>query len=317
MRTIEDYWQDFEKWGFIRKPIYGGYRFDLPPHLGKGGFTVWGELDKYVVAQTDATLYKPMVVLETVHEKIMEFGQFYRGTVNYYKKKTELFPVEQGLNYLVNHPFITGYKQMDANVRLLGIGITFREKFFSDLPNPLPEDFWETAAQILNPDVIHLPAVSFICDQLMQCSLDGPARMLFSQGKALESFALTLDYLDKHKKRPPMQILPPDRKAIQAVKDILDNRYANPPSISELARRVGLNQQKLMKGFRQINGVTIHTYLTSVRMGRAADLLQSTSMSICEIARAVGYHGDGHFQQAFKKVYGTTPGRLRKIITPN
>jgi transcriptional regulator GlxA family with amidase domain len=37
-------------------------------------------------------------------------------------------------------------------------------------------------------------------------------------------------------------------------------------------------------------------------------------MSIAQIAQAVGYQGDGHFQQSFKETYGTTPGRLRREL---
>lgn len=100
MRTIEDYWNDFENWRFVREEIFGGYHFYLPPHLGEGGFTVWGEIDKYVIAYTDAVLYKPLVILESVSEQLLEFGQFYSRTVSYYKKRSETFPVEQDLNYL-------------------------------------------------------------------------------------------------------------------------------------------------------------------------------------------------------------------------
>ena len=98
---------------------------------------------------------------------------------------------------------------------------------------------------------------------------------------------------------------------MESVRDILLQHIADPPSIAELAIKVGLNQQKLMTGFRFLNGITIYKYLKELRMKRAAELLQQTDLSIGEIAAAVGYHGDGHFQKAFRDVHGVTPHSLR------
>lgn len=39
----------------------------------------------------------------------------------------------------------------------------------------------------------------------------------------------------------------------------------------------------------------------------AAELLKNSDLSITEIARDVGYYGDGYLQTAFKKCYGVTP----------
>jgi len=35
------------------------------------------------------------------------------------------------------------------------------------------------------------------------------------------------------------------------------------------------------------------------------------------MARLVGYHEDGHFQKAFRYLYGTTPSRFRKEMQNN
>ena len=49
-------------------------------------------------------------------------------------------------------------------------------------------------------------------------------------------------------------------------------------------------------------------------MGKALNLLIDSDKSISEIASIVGYHGDGHFQQAFKECYATTPSKLRSDV---
>jgi AraC-like DNA-binding protein len=314
MRTVEQYWLDFEKYGFIKEQISGGYRYRIPPHLGEGGFELWGDITCCMACISDIVFYKPCVILEGVHEKMLEFGQFYSGEVSFYQKKSTVYPFDYGLNYLVTPPFLYGYKRMEPHQRLLNIGIAYREKFFDTLPYTLPEDFWETAAAVLNPDVVHLPSVSAICDQLRNCRLTGMALEIFVQGKCLEAFGLTLDYIYANKKSSAVNLTAKDRSALEQVKAMLGSNPQEPPSIKEMSVAIGMNQKKMMAGFKQINGITIYTFLKRIRMEKALELLLENELSMLDIARAVGYRGDGHFQQAFKDVYGTTPGKMRKEL---
>ncbi len=47
-------------------------------------------------------------------------------------------------------------------------------------------------------------------------------------------------------------------------------------------------------------------------MQKAIELLMESDMPVLEVARSVGYCGNRHFYEAFRQVYGTTPGKLRK-----
>lgn len=314
MRTIEQYWLEFEKLGFIKTRTPKGIQYQLPTHLGYGGFELWGDPDICMACITDMIMFKPFVILESVSEKVLEFGQFYQGDIRYYKKRRESMAVEHGLNYLVNYPPFTIYKRMEANVRLINIGITYREVFFKTLPYTIPEDFWESAAAVLNPDVLTMPAVTLICDQIKNCRLSGEALKIFVQGKALEAFAITLDYICANKKEPAVRLSAFDRTVLESVKEQLQKQLLNPPQIKALAAITGLNQQKLMTGFKQLYGMTIYDYVKRVRMQKAIELLLESDLPVLEIAKSVGYCGDGHFHQVFREVYGTTPGKLRKAI---
>lgn len=311
MRTVEQYWQEFEKMGFIKETLKHGVRYSLLPHLGRGGFELWGDTESCMACLSDVTFYKPCIILESVHERVLEFGQFYQGSVSFYKKQSEVLPIEHGLNYLVNYPLFSAYKRMEPNLRLINVGITYREKFFETLPYTLPDDFWESAAAVLNPEPLTLPAITLICEQIKNCRLSGEALKIFVQGKALEAFAITLDYICANKKEPAVRLSPFDRKALEDVRILLSEQLISPPPIRQLARIAGLNQQKLMSGFKQLNGITIYEYVKRVRMQKAIELLMESDLPVLEIARTVGYCGDGHFHAAFREVYGTTPGKLR------
>ena len=314
MRTVEQYWQEFEKIGLKKETIPGGYRYSLDARLGKGGFEIWGDPETCFACISDVLYYKSFTVMEYAHEKMMEFGQFYTGDVSFYQKRSEIHPIDHGLNYLVTPPFFVAYKRMEPGQRLFNVGLCYRERFFETLPYTLPEDFWETAAAVLNPDVLEFPAITAICEQIRDCRLTGTSLEMFVQGKALEAFALTLEYIYQNKKGGGVHLTAQDRVSLERLKARLEDSLLSPPSIRELALALGMNQKKMMAGFKQINGVTIYSYLKRIRMERASQLLQENGLSISEIAQAVGYHGDGHFQQAFRDVYGVTPGKLRQEL---
>lgn len=89
--------------------------------------------------------------------------------------------------------------------------------------------------------------------------------------------------------------------------DILRQEFIDPPSISALARRVGINECYLKKGFREKTGETIGGYIRYLRMKKAQELLESGKYSVLDTAIFVGYSNLGHFSMAFKKMYGYSP----------
>ncbi|EKF9123664.1 helix-turn-helix transcriptional regulator [Vibrio cholerae] len=95
--------------------------------------------------------------------------------------------------------------------------------------------------------------------------------------------------------------------------EILDSEYTLPPTITELARRVGTNETSLKQGFRKELNTTIHQYITQQRMARAAELLNGENYTISHIAHEVGYSNHGHFSAAFKKEFGCTPSTFLSL----
>lgn len=55
--------------------------------------------------------------------------------------------------------------------------------------------------------------------------------------------------------------------------DILLERMAEPPSLLELSRLIGLNDYKLKTGFKEMYGTTVFGYLREQRLEKAYRLL--------------------------------------------
>jgi len=97
------------------------------------------------------------------------------------------------------------------------------------------------------------------------------------------------------------------RMAIDAAALIYMRELHAPPTLDELAARVGMNRNKLSEGFQQIFNCSPHTYSKRIRMDWARRLLIDGLMEPQEIARAVGYTTQSAFSRAFSDHFGFSP----------
>lgn len=79
-----------------------------------------------------------------------------------------------------------------------------------------------------------------------------------------------------------------------------------------LAGELGLSIRQLNRIFKSYYGASFGQILAETRLVRAEKLLSSTDIPIEDIAFEVGYRSLSAFLTAFKKRYGTTPGKYRR-----
>jgi AraC-like DNA-binding protein len=82
-------------------------------------------------------------------------------------------------------------------------------------------------------------------------------------------------------------------------------------TVEELGRRGGLSRSAFSRRFTALVGQPPLTYLTWWRMTLAARLLREQDLPLATIAKQVGYTSEYAFATAFKREYGTAPGRYR------
>jgi len=101
-------------------------------------------------------------------------------------------------------------------------------------------------------------------------------------------------------------------EAIEAAKEFIDTHLPQHFSITKIGRHVGLNQQILKTGFKEIYKTGLYSYLQQQVLHIAKKQLDETRKSVKEIAFEAGYKSANNFSAAFKKKFGKSPLAWRR-----
>lgn len=103
-----------------------------------------------------------------------------------------------------------------------------------------------------------------------------------------------------------------DQDMAQKARAILLGEMLQPPSVAELAIRVGTNPFKLKRLFHHFFNDTPYGLLLRFRMHKAYELLESSGYSVGVVANRVGYAHASNFTAAFTRYFGISPGKVAK-----
>jgi AraC-like DNA-binding protein len=99
---------------------------------------------------------------------------------------------------------------------------------------------------------------------------------------------------------------------VQAVRSLLETRYAEHLTLPLLARHVGWSVPHLCERFRRHFGASPVDYLIRLRLAQAHFLLRDRGLGVAEAARSVGYDDYHHFTKLFRRRYGFPPSAVRQ-----
>lgn len=116
-----------------------------------------------------------------------------------------------------------------------------------------------------------------------------------------------LEYMDKDS--GDGRVLSP---GVAKVVEIIKKDYAKGLSLEQLASLVELNPEYLSRIFKEETGFTFTSFITNIRMKKAAGLLMHTNTKVNQIGNQVGYPNVSYFSTLFKKYFGITPFEYRR-----
>jgi transcriptional regulator GlxA family with amidase domain len=85
-----------------------------------------------------------------------------------------------------------------------------------------------------------------------------------------------------------------------------------PYSLGATARAAATSPRTLLRWFDQVYGQTPQDYLHSLRVAQAQGLLQTTYLTVEDVAQQCGYNDTGSFRKIFTRLSGVTPGSYRR-----
>jgi AraC family transcriptional activator of pyochelin receptor len=151
-----------------------------------------------------------------------------------------------------------------------------------------------------------------VASAIMQPSVHPSVRPVYLRAKTVELVCLAIDRL-----RQPQPLVASavrlsrhDVDCLHLARQLLDEAR-KPPALEQLARKVGLNRNKLAMGFKHVFGMTVGEYHRELRLQRAYAKLQQADLQVTRIADEAGYRDAGSFSKVFKQRFGILPSEVK------
>lgn len=104
---------------------------------------------------------------------------------------------------------------------------------------------------------------------------------------------------------------PNTARLIRRAKEFLEANASRRILLADVAGAVGASPAYLTDLFRRVEGVSLHQYLTRLRLARALDELPHAG-DITALALELGFSSHSHFSFVFRRTFGCTPSQFRE-----
>ena len=236
----------------------------------------------------------------------------------YYEELDKSFDLIGGHhNIMYSNPFnIRGFGRTPE---ISTFGIKFPRHQFRNLLDEDDPLFVEFMDQLDNESPVLLSKhwgsidskIQKVIDEIIHNPYDRQLEKIFLYSKSLELLVLCMANYHQRNNTPIVLRHKKDKECIIAARDFINNRLMDPPSISDVAHEVGLNEYKLKKGFKAIFHQSVFSYLTERRINLAYQYLVDTQKPISDIAYELGYASPQHFSAVIKNKFGRSPKYIR------
>lgn len=177
---------------------------------------------------------------------------------------------------------------------------------------------------IFYPENIY-PTISQITAAIMGCCTTTP-----SQGEKINYNELMLVgcicnlfayILQENLYFPNQEPYPHNSHRIEQIKTVMEyieQEFASPISLNDLANQAGMNPNYFCRIFKEIIRQTPIEYVMHYRIEQATMLLTSSTLPITEISLECGFNDYSYFIRVFKRIKGITPKQyqLQHTVQP-
>jgi DNA-binding response OmpR family regulator len=103
-----------------------------------------------------------------------------------------------------------------------------------------------------------------------------------------------------------------DERFMQKALEVVEKNIGEPDfNISVFSNELNMSRTQVYRKLTALTGQSATEFIRTIRLKRAAQMLQKNSGSVSEIAFANGFNNMSYFTKAFKEVFGVSPSEYR------
>lgn len=203
----------------------------------------------------------------------------------------------------------------------------------SDVIMPEIDGIALTKALKANLATSHIPVILLsaeIPDVFMQESLEGGADVYLEKPFSPKNLRSTVENLIENRRRiydfyisslpsggemPSGRVSAMEQKFLRSIQEYVSANLNHNITLDDIAEVVCLSPSTLYKKMKEYADISPMEYVMKMRLHRAVELLKDDSVSVQEVASAVGFNTHSFFSECFKREFGMTPRqwRLRNV----
>ena len=97
----------------------------------------------------------------------------------------------------------------------------------------------------------------------------------------------------------------PEEKFLHKAVEVVETNISDTDlDIERFSQEVGVSRMQLYRKLHALTDMTVKEFIRNIRLKRAAQLLLQETMTVSEIAYAVGFKDLSHFRKCFRQLYG-------------
>lgn len=98
---------------------------------------------------------------------------------------------------------------------------------------------------------------------------------------------------------------------VERVTEYIRENFSGDLSNEAIGKHFNYHPNYINRVMQKHIGQSLHQYVLSCRVSKALEMLQTTNLSVTEVAERVGFSSIKHFSQTFKSIYGYSPIHFR------
>ena len=118
-------------------------------------------------------------------------------------------------------------------------------------------------------------------------------------------------YTNLHPSRKPQAVANRRLTALKAMLAYIESNYQNHITLEDISAAGNVGKTSCCNLFQKYVNQAPNLYLINFRLGKGAELLSTTDLSVAEICYEVGFSGASYFAEMFRKRYGCSPSQYR------